>query len=282
MRYLFKISLSLLVCSNGLLLPSSHAQSISSQDALSQKSTSKALLQKNLIKKPQPIQKEFSVGARLFTDGWGVFAERGTVKSEEKESDLFYHLRFYQLEIGEHKHAKEVKVTNTGPNYGDKPRPYKYGKINNFYTLKLGYGFRKMIAGKPDPGTVSIHWVYAGGLSIGMLKPYYLDAVVENGRLKAIKYDDAPEYFLPDPPNQMRIVGHSSFFEGIGKTKIVPGIYAKTGLHFDIAALRKRKLAIETGLSGELYTQKMPIVATVKAFPYVLNGYISIQFGNRK
>ena len=175
-----------------------------------------------------------------------------------------------------------MKVTNTGPNYGDKPRPYKYGKINNFYTLKLGYGFRKMIAGKPDPGTVSIHWVYAGGLSIGMLKPYYLDAVVENGRLKAIKYDDAPEYFLPDPPNQMRIVGHSSFFEGIGKTKIVPGIYAKTGLHFDIAALRKRKLAIETGLSGELYTQKMPIMATVKAFPYVLNGYISLQFGNRK
>src|SRR5690606_26637816 len=124
--------------------------------------------QKMKEKKPKPIEKEFSVGIRLNTDGWSLFAEKGWVKTEEKESDKFYNLRFAQIEFGEHKHPKEIKGSNRGPSYADRPRPYKFGKINNFYMLKHGYGNRKMIAGKPDPGTVSIHWVYARGLSIGI------------------------------------------------------------------------------------------------------------------
>lgn len=234
-------------------------------------------------KKPPAIQKEFSLGARLNTDGWSLFAEKGKVRSEEKESDLFYHIRMYQMEFGEHYHAKEMKMSNTnGPSYTDKPRAYKYGKVNNFYVLKLGYGVRRLIAGKPDPGTVSIHWVYAGGLSLCFLKPYYLDVVMENGVMKSIHYDEEPQFFLPSPANQMRIIGRSNYFEGINKTKMIPGIYAKTGLHFDVAAFRKRKLAIETGLGGELYIKKIPIMANVKAYPYVLNAYLSFQFGYRK
>ena len=245
--------------------------------------TSKAKMQQRTpVKKPKPITKEFSLGIRLNTDGWSVFAEKGWAKSEERESDKFYDVRFAQIEFSEHKHPKEIKGSNQGPTYTDKPRPYKFGKINNFYALKLGYGFRKMIAGKPDQGTVSIHWVYAGGLSIGFLKPYYLD-VFQNSSTEQIKYEDDPDFFVPKNPNdQAMIIGRSSLLQGIGETRIVPGLQAKTALHFDFASMRKRKLAIETGLSAELYTQKMAVMANVKAQPYILNGYISLQFGNRK
>ena len=57
-----------------------------------------------------------------------------------------------------------VKRTGSGGSSGN----YIFGKINNFYALKLGYGYRRMIAGKPDPGTVSIHWIYSGGFSVGL------------------------------------------------------------------------------------------------------------------
>lgn len=245
--------------------------------------TSQAKLQQKIkTKKPKPIEKEFSVGIRLNTDGWSIFADKGRVKSDEKESDKFYDLRFAQIEFSEHKHPKEIKGSNRGPTYSDKPRPYKFGKINNFYALKLGYGNRKMLAGKPDPGTVSIHWVYAGGLSIGFLKPYYLDVYQSNG-MQQIKYEDDPDYFVPANPNdQARIIGRSSLLQGIGETKIIPGIQAKTALHFDVAAFPKRKFALETGLNAELYIKKMAIMANVKAQPYILNGYVSLQFGNRK
>jgi hypothetical protein len=233
-------------------------------------------------KKPprsKPISRELSVGARLNTDGWSVFADKGYVKSDEKESDKFYNIRLFQVEFTEHKAAKEIKSNGNGSGSGNKPKPYKYGKINNFYAFKLGYGFRRLLAGKPDPGTVSIHWVFAGGITVGLLKPYYIEAYTQQGEgPKPIKYDDNPDAFL----NLNNIVGRASFTEGLNEMKIVPGIHAKTALHFDFALYPKRKMAIETGLNAELYTQKMPIMAYVKAQPYIVNGYVSIQFGGRK
>jgi len=236
-------------------------------------------------KKPKPITKEFSGGVRLNTDGWSVFVDKGWVKSEDsRNADKFYNVRIAQIELSEHKHVKELKTTNPNPVINnEKPKPYIYGKINNFYTLKLGYGNRKMIAGKPEQGTVAIHWVYMGGLSLGMLKPYYLDAYVmpdNPRRLKkeSIKYsEETKQSFL----GQQYIVGSSGWSKGLNEIKYVPGIQAKTGLHFDFAASRKTKLAIEVGVSAELYTQKIEILANQDAYPYLFNGYVSLQFGKR-
>lgn len=238
-------------------------------------------------KKPKPITKEFSVGVRLNTDGWSVFADKGWLLSDdEKTIDKFFNVKLAQVEITEHKNPREIKVTNTNGTvaFNDKPKPYVYGKMNNFYALKLGYGKRRMIAGKPESGTVSIHWVYMGGLSIGLLKPYYIDAYVPQDNppntfvKKSIKYSDEPQDSFLD---QRYIVGSSGWSKGLGETKIVPGLQGKTGLHFDFAANTRTKLALEVGLSGELYTKKIELLAGQKAFPYLFNGYVSIQFGKR-
>lgn len=243
------------------------------------KDSVKTALPQFKIQKPKPLSREFSVGARLNTDGWSVFADKGYVKSDEKESNKFYNIRLFQVEFTEHKSPKEIKTVSTVSSSSDKSKAYKFGKINNFYALKLGYGFRKMLAGKPDPGTVSIHWVYAGGISIGFLKPYYIQAYTQQGEgPKPIKYDDNQQEFL----NPNYIVGRAGFFDGLGEMKIVPGIHAKTALHFDFSLSEKRVLAIETGINAELYTQKMQIMALIKAQPYVVNGYVSLQFGGRK
>ncbi len=80
-----------------------------------------------------------SFGLRLTSNGWGAFLDKGWVKNKgEKESDLFYDTRNVQLEFDEVKHAKEGKHTNTYISQvtNDKPKPFIYGKINNFYTVK--------------------------------------------------------------------------------------------------------------------------------------------------
>ncbi len=235
---------------------------------------------KTIIKRPKPIQHEFSFGARLNTDGWSIFVDKGKVNSEdEKHSDMFYNIKLWQFEFGEKKNPKEVKSTNTqlDPYSGDKPTPFIYGKINNFYTFKIGYGFRKMIAGKPDPGTVSIHWVGAGGLAVGLLKPYYINAIVNNSP-ETLKYSDSnSSAFL----SQTNIVGSAGFSKGLSEIKVIPGLQAKTGLHFDFSTNRKTVLAVETGINGELYTQKVPLMANQKAVPYFVDLYLSFQFGKR-
>lgn len=236
-------------------------------------------------RKPPPIAKEFSGGARWNTNGWTLFVEKGWVKSEERLSDYFYDTRIFQVELSEIKHTKEKKAQGDLAAYageGD-ARPFIFGKVNNFYALKLGYGLRKMIAGKPEQGNVSIHWVGVVGLSLGMLKPYYVDAYVQqwpSGQLsqQSITYTDTTKFsFL----NRGYIIGSSGFTKGLNEMKFVPGIHAKTGLHFDFAASKTTKLAIETGINMELYTQNIILMANQKATPFLFNVYTSLQFGKR-
>lgn len=246
-----------------------------------------ATVRKPVIKKPKPISKELSFGLRLTTNGWGLFAERGTVHSDEgKEADKFYDTRVIQAEFGEIKHPKQTKYNNDqGQSVpgGGKSRPYIFGKINNFYALNLSYGNRKMIAGKPEPGTVSINWVYMGGVSLGMLKPYYLDGYVPqdnlNGQLvrKTFRYEDSKESFL----NNNYIIGAAGFSEGIGQTKFIPGLHLKTALHFDFSNNKRWAYAIEAGAAASVYSQKIEIMANQTAYPYTFNLFASFQFGRR-
>lgn len=270
-RGLFLLSFLLIGGSHG------HAQTVinSSAPADSTKKAKPAYVPKPKIVRPKPISKELSGGIRLNTDGWSVFVERGVVKSEARESDWFYNLRYTQIEFSEKKHAKETRTTNPGGG-AESPKSYIFGKINNFYTFKIGYGNRRMIAGKPDPGTVSVHWIYNGGLSLGMLKPYYLN--ISSG--EEIKYSDASkDEFLTG----YNILGSAGVFKGIGEMKYIPGLQFRTGLHFDFAARerKKSKLAIETGIAAELYTKKIELMANQKATPYFVNLYLSFQFGRR-
>jgi len=238
------------------------------------------------INKPKPIRTELSVGARLNTNGWGIFADKGWVRSNDgRQSDMFYNLRIAEIEFSEVKHPKEVKHTNTflSTYSNERPKPYIYGKINNFYSLKFGYGFRRLIAGKPEPGTVSIHWTYLGGLSLGLLKPYYIDANVpqDNGGTlirQTIKYsEDTKEAFLTDYLG----IGKAPFTKGLNEIKFIPGLHAKTGLHFDFANNRRTVIGVDAGVSADLYTQKIELMANQDAHAYVLNIYAGIQFGKR-
>jgi hypothetical protein len=239
------------------------------------------------IKPPKfkAISKEYSAGYRQATDGWSGFFDYGRVLSNEgRQSDKFYSVRLFQIEFIEHKQLKETKIPNqdiasTG---GSKSRPFVYGKVNNFYALKLNYGFRRMLAGKPDPGTVSIHLVYSAGLAIGLEKPYYLDAYVplpQGGYArKQIKYEQDTINFL----TKYLILGSAGFSKGLNEIKIIPGVNARTGLHFDFATSRYTVLALETGLSAELYARPILLMANQKQSSLLFNGYISLQIGRRK
>jgi hypothetical protein len=240
----------------------------------------------SLIKKPKPIRTELSVGLRLNTDGWSVYADKGYVRSQEtKFSDQFHDMRLYQVEFSEHKDPKEIKHTMTDQASGgsQKTKPFIFGKVNNFYALKLGYGLRKMIAGKPEPGTVSVHWVYLGGFTLGMEKPYYLDGYVPQDNFGTLvpatfKYtDETKESFL----NEQYIRGSAGFQKGLNEIQFVPGLHAKTALHFDFASTRRSAMAVEAGVSGEFYARPIHLMANQDSKPYFVNLFASFQFGRR-
>jgi hypothetical protein len=237
------------------------------------------------IVKPKfiPIKRELSAGLRLNSNGWGIYADYGSIRADdERKSDLFYQVRLLDLSFNEVKAPKERRQNATLPGVGDyNPRPYIFGKINNFYSLKIGYGNRRMLAGKPEVKTVSLHLVYSGGLAVGFLKPYYINVYMPSGSgimPSAIRYSEGTKAYFLDPNY---IIGKAGFTQGLGEMIIIPGIHAKVGLHFDFAAKRTRKMALETGVAAELYTQKIPVMAGQTAHSFLFNAYLGIQFGKR-
>ncbi len=240
------------------------------------------------LKPPKPINREFSAGGQLNSDGWSVILERSAVKTEEtrEKANMFYDLLNLSVEFTEHKHPKQVKsATSSDPNGASKVKPYVFGKINNFYALKLGISKSRMIAGKPEPSTVSIHWKYGGGISAGLLKPYYVVAFAPrnpggSGGLteQTIKYEETTAPFFL---NERNIIGGTFFTEGLKELQVIPGAHVKTGLSFDFAMNKKSVMALETGIAAEIYTKPIALMAAQKAVPYFVNLYLGIRFGRR-
>ncbi|MET3876607.1 hypothetical protein [Chitinophaga sp. OAE865] len=218
------------------------------------------------------FQRDFSAGARLNTDGWSGFAELGYRKTRKK-------VNYFQFEFGEKKSNKEVKV-NSG--YAFTQRPYIYGKQNNFYQAKLGVGQRYLIGGKANKNGVEVDAVYYGGVSLGLVKPYYLNVQNETGENVDIKYTpETADLFL----HKEQINGAGGFGKGWNNLSVVPGLHAKLGMRFDWAHFNEVVSALEVGVNGEYYTKKIPIMVVVDGVDqnkqFFFNAYVSIQFGKR-
>ncbi len=220
------------------------------------------------------FQKQSAFGFKFNTDGWGLFFEKGKYKTITKTN-------LWWLEIGERKDKKEEKVPTLSTSQGFVVfSSYIFGKQNNFYYAKLGFGQQKLIGGKGNKNGVAVSAIYGGGFSAGLLKPYYIQ--VENpygsGNIQDIKYNNNDSIFL-DPT---LIQGHSSLGKGFNEIQFVPGVYARTSLRFDYGRYNELISALEVGLNAEYYTKTMPIMVMGDPKKFFLNAYVSILFGKRK
>lgn len=213
-------------------------------------------------------------GFRLLSDGWSVMFEKGKQKSTHKQT-------LYSIEFGERKHNKEVKLysgsSSGGFIFG---QPLIYGKENNFFFLKPAIGQSYLIGGKGNKNGVAVSAIYKGGLSLGMLKPYYVDIQEPvNQQILAVKWEggdgEYDKYFL-NP------LGSSGLFKGAGETQFKPGVFLQGALRFDYGRYNEVVSAIETGFNIEYYSSEMPIMIGNEPKKGYLNVYITLEFGRRK
>jgi hypothetical protein len=210
-------------------------------------------------------KKSFLFGAKLITDGYGAFFELGRASSIKKSL-------LYQLEISERKDKKEEKVS-----YYANTVPYIYGKINYFYPVKLGVQQQILLGNKSNKNGVSVTANYGGGISAGLLRPYYVQ-VQQGNQINYIKYHSADSAaFLTS-----KIYGGPSFGKGWSDLTVVPGLYAKAAVRFDYGTYNEVISAIEVGVTGDYYTKKVPLLAYNPQKQFFFSGYVSILFGKRK
>ncbi len=246
-------------------------------DAKQQKKAERREKINQLIKQEEEgaliYQKQGAFGFKFNTDAWSMFYEHGKYKTITKTG-------LWWLEFGERKHPKEEKVPTLSASGGFLViSSYIYGKRNNFYYLKAGLGQQTLIGGKGNKNGVAVSAIYGGGLTAGLLKPYYIE--IQNpstNKREEIKYDNNDALFL-DPTI---IIGRGSFGKGFNEIQFVPGVHARAALRFDYGRYNEVLSALEVGVNAEYYSKTMPILLLNPEKKFFFNAYIALVFGKRK
>ncbi|MCP4125141.1 MAG: hypothetical protein GY751_25690 [Bacteroidetes bacterium] len=124
-------------------------------------------------------KKSWAFTFKYRTDGWQAGADY-------TQTINYYKSRVIQMNIGEWKHFKQTRQSNdpSGGIFGfNGIRPFVYGKQNNLFVIQGSYGRRHLLAERARKNGVMIQLQYTGGISLGVLKAYYLDIfpLLENG-----------------------------------------------------------------------------------------------------
>lgn len=223
------------------------------------------------------LVKDGSFGFRLNTNGWSLFGTYSKVVSADK-------YRFYQVELTELRHPKEVRQSSEllSTRIPQSPRPFVYGKQNNFFALNFSVGNRVIIGEKAVRSGVEVNFIYQGGPTLGLTKPYYLDVFRDGSDLfnpvETIKYTEERRDDFLDLSN---IYGASGFTRGLGELRFYPGVHGKAGLHFDWANYSEFVTALEVGLAANVFLRNVPIMIDTVNRPYFIYLFLGIQFGKK-
>jgi hypothetical protein len=212
--------------------------------------------------------KQSIFGIQFRTNGYGAFYEIGRMKTNRKTT-------IFRLDFNETKSPKEEKLPNSGFIFGNS---FVYGKINHFYPVTLGIGQQYILGQKGNKNGVVVSAIGEAGLSLGLLRPYYVE-VSSTGTTKAVKYNSPDSALFLDIS---RISGGAGLSKGWSEMKLKPGGFAKAAMRFDYGRFNEVVSGLEAGISMEVYSDKIPIMVYEKAKQFFFQGYISLLFGKRK
>lgn len=263
-----KIILSVLIVFAGLSLC---AQDSTAKKSKADKKAEKRQRINTIIKQEEEgnlsFRKQSVFGIQVRTNGYGIFYELG-----KRRSPRFTNL--YSIELTEIKHRKEEK----GGTENFFSNSYIFGKQNNFYQSKLGFGQQYIVGQKGNKNGVAVTAHLNAGIAIGLLKPYYLQVSSPTNEELIIKYEDDSALFL----STGNIIGGAGFTKGWNELKIKPGLFLKSALRFDFGRYNERVQALEIGMSLEAYAQKIPIMVHNDPKRLFFQGHVAFVFGNRK
>ncbi|MCB0517101.1 MAG: hypothetical protein R2798_06220 [Chitinophagales bacterium] len=215
---------------------------------------------------------EKSLGLKLHTQGYGINYNIGKIKD-------IYEKTFWQIEFQEIKHPKEGRRQSNIFSQNQTLRNYIFGKKNNFYNLNLVRAKYKTISGRGRKSPVAISYTYKGGLSLGLLKPYYLRLRYGPNDFRDEKYSDSnADIFL----NENYIYSHAGLSRGLSEIKLYPGLVGKAGFMFDWGSEPDEVKAIEVGVMLNVYPQKVSLMANNPDQRIFTNFYLCLLLGSRK
>lgn len=234
------------------------------------------------VKRPKPKINEFTGSIQIATNGYGILLTAGKAFDYQSfgygNEEKFYNTHYIELEFSERLHQKEYKdfsyTSILGTIILQNEESYIYGKTNKVYNARLSYGQRRLLGGRGEPGSPLIQYFISGGLSLSLVKPYYLQQASGN----YVKYDSTSRVAFLD---KATIIGKAPFSKGMDELETVFGLHLKGGLHFDFAKRSSRISAINIGVSADYHFGEISQMADYAPKAFFANIFLNYQFGRR-
>lgn len=212
------------------------------------------------------------ISGAVFTSGFAAEFRRQYHQTATKK-------KYWSIHIRNYKHPKEFKISNDQTASG--LRSFVFGKTNYLFHFQFGFGNERLITDKENKGDVSVAFNYQFGPTIGVLKPYYLQVYhsFTSGGYDYIEY--RYEVFDPNKHGSGNIFERAPFGYGIGESKVIAGLFARTGVSFDYGTEYDNIKAIEVGGGLDYYPFDVPVMAETKNSQLMLNLYVSLVYGRK-
>jgi hypothetical protein len=224
----------------------------------------------------QPYQNEYVAGINLNTNAgiFGGFFFRHSRFVNKKRYRLF------AVELVNVRNPKEQKTSN-----GNTGNSYIYHKTNYLLPLRFQFGRKYALFQSDDEEGVEVNAIFAGGPTLGLLKPYYIqydytDYVNSGSTSPTVT---KKEQYRPDRDSvDARILGSGGFTSGIFHTKLRPGLNVKAGLSFELSKHGGGVTGMEIGGLVELFPGKIVIIPEAGNKEIFSSLYVNIYFGTRQ
>src|SRR4051812_18153294 len=217
-------------------------------------------------------KKQAAGGLRIQTNGLSIYGEYGWIKD-------IYRTRLIQLEYTyyvDYRQKKQKSQTEGGRNY-------LYGFQNRLHMIHLSYGLERVIADKAARNGVRLSFIFFGGFSLGLLKPYYLE-LVQPGDTNTLPSHKPEQYSAANESrflDKSQIYGAAPIRYGLSKIQPVPGIHTKSALNFDWGSKDEFVKALEAGVMLDVFYKRLPIMVNNNNRFFQIALFLSFHFGKR-
>ncbi|MGI9545579.1 MAG: hypothetical protein ACR2MX_20115 [Cyclobacteriaceae bacterium] len=173
----------------------------------------------------------------------------------------------YGLEVMNVKHPREARISN--PLNGNS---FIWGKQNYLYSFRLQYGREVVLFKKASFQGLQIHGILAGGPSIGVVAPYYIQ--VNNG--EAVQYN-------PDVhTNFNSVLGTGNILQGLGESEVKFGANIKPAMSFEFGTFKSNVSGLEVGFALEAFTDKVILVPNADNKQLFTSFFVTLFYGRRR
>lgn len=211
------------------------------------------------------FRNEKAFGIQLNTDGIG-FSYRTAKRTDYLNKNIF------EYEFGTLKHPKEYKLNNPYTQGSS----FVFGKLNFPMYIRASLGRQHELYKKADLGGVAIRYFYSGGAVLAVYKPIYYKVIYPISLNEFLIREEKFNSSIAIPQD---IWGRASFTKGISETRVMPGIYAKSGFNFEYSKEDKVIHAIEIGATLSAYLKEIPIMASSDNQSIFFALFVSYRFG---